>query len=364
MSTERLYYHDSYLTQFDAEVIRTAEDGRRVYLNRTAFYPSSGGQPFDTGQLGERRVIDVIDEDDEIVHVLDGPLDTAAVAGTIDWTRRFDHMQQHTGQHLLSAVFAEKAGLSTLSFHLGSEVSTIDLDTAAVDAALLESIEDAANEEIVRNHRVSVTLEDAGSVTGLRKASDRSGTLRVVTIEGLDRSACGGTHLASTGEIGSLRLLGTEKVRQSTRVKFVCGKRAVSLARQESKTLREQTASFSAKIGQLQKERAKLAVELANYRGRELYQQTEPSPDGLRRAVRRVVEIDEAVRAEAQAFTQCSRAVYIASTSSGLLLAVSSDSGWNAGAAIKPLVQRGGGTATLAQGSTSDPEAAVAALLG
>src|SRR5690348_12263695 len=132
LMTERLYYHDSYLREFDAHIVDTADDGRRVYLDRTAFYPSSGGQPFDLGSLGGARVIDVVDEGERIAHLLDQPLSAADVRGSVDWDRRYDHMQQHSGQHLLSAVFIETFGMDTVSFHLGQETSTIDLSVAAI----------------------------------------------------------------------------------------------------------------------------------------------------------------------------------------------------------------------------------------
>jgi len=153
VSTERLYYHDPYLTQFDAEVIRTAKDGHRVYLNRTAFYPSSGGQPFDTGELGGRRVIDVVDEGDEIVHVLDDSINSAAVTGAIDWTRRFDHMQQHTGQHLLSAVFAEKTGLVASNGEARRQIKGGGLkvnDAAVADEKMTLSAKDLTAEGVIK----------------------------------------------------------------------------------------------------------------------------------------------------------------------------------------------------------------------
>jgi alanyl-tRNA synthetase len=351
--TERLYYSDSYLKTFTATVLETS--GERVYLDRTAFYPASGGQPFDTGTLGGVRVLDVADEGDRIAHVLEQPIATGPIAGEIDWARRFDHMQQHTGQHLLSAVFEALAGLATISFHLGRDVSTIDLDAPSVAAETIERIERVANEEVARNHEVTVAIEDAASVEGLRKVSERQGAIRVVTITGLDRSACGGTHVRRTGEIGCILLRKTEKIRSATRVEFVCGLRAVAMVRADRLVFKEQTETFQERIGGIEKDRRKLAAELADYRGRDLYQRTVPSADGIRRSVTRQTEISDAVRAEAQAFLSGGGAIYVALAGESILIAISEGAGPHAGQLLKRFADRGGGSATLAQGSIANP---------
>jgi alanyl-tRNA synthetase len=144
--TERLYYTDCYLREFHARVLDRTPDGATVYLDRTAFYPTSGGQPHDTGSIAGRAVLDVIDEDERIAHRMASPVDAAEVDCQIDWTRRLDHMQQHTGQHLLSAVFIEQFGIETISFHLGQEISTIDLETPAVDMGKVIAAERRAND--------------------------------------------------------------------------------------------------------------------------------------------------------------------------------------------------------------------------
>src|SRR5258708_3753492 len=204
--TERLYYNDAYLRDFDARVIRHTDDGLGIYLERSAFYPTSGGQPFDVGTISGVPVTEVIDEGEEILHRIARPLLGDNAHGQIDWARRFDHMQQHTGQHLLSAIFMERLGLKTVSFHLGQESSTIDLETASLDKAKAIEAERLANQAVFENRPVSIAYEEAGAVAGLRKASAREGTLRVVSIEGLDRSACGGTHVKATGEIAPIRM--------------------------------------------------------------------------------------------------------------------------------------------------------------
>ena len=217
--TERLYYADSWLTEFDAAVVGAAEDGRRVYLDRTAFYPTSGGQPFDTGELGGAAVVDVVDEGTRIAHVLDSPLAARGrVHGSVDWDRRFDHMQQHTGQHVLSAVFEDLFGHATVSVHFGADYSTLDLDVAAVDAAKIAEAEAHANEIVLADRPVGVFFAEAGAVSGLRKPPPDRGLLRIVEISGIDRSACGGTHVRSTAQIGPILLGKLDRVRQNARI--------------------------------------------------------------------------------------------------------------------------------------------------
>ena len=201
--TERLYYQDCYLREFTARVIEIADEGRRVYLDRTAFYPTSGGQPFDLGTLGGVAVREVIDEEDRIAHVLEAPLAAAEVQGIVDWDRRYDHMQQHTGQHLLSAVLEELFKIRTVSFHLGSEVSTIDVDAPALTAEQLERAEDRCAEIVAEARPVQITFEDASarsrasqSLHAYRHLADRHHR------RSIDRSACGGTHVRTAAEIG------------------------------------------------------------------------------------------------------------------------------------------------------------------
>src|ERR1019366_675775 len=210
--TERLYYTDARLVEFTARVVEVAGD--RVYLDRTAFYPTSGGQLFDVGTIGDARVVDVVDEKERIAHVLEKPARCAPndeVQARVDWPRRFDHMQQHTGQHLLSAVFDELFGHKTVSVHFGDESSTLDLDIASLSKDRALMAERRANEVVFENRAVRVTFEDAAGARGLRKEVDRTGELRIVEIDGLDRSACGGTHVSGTGEIGPVIVRRIEK---------------------------------------------------------------------------------------------------------------------------------------------------------
>ena len=157
--TLRLYYTDAYLRDFDADIVERADDGRRIYLDRTAFYPTSGGQLFDTGSLDGIAVVDVVDEGERVAHLLTGPLTGDRARGAVDWDRRFDHMQQHSGQHLLSAVVHQLFGHATLSVHFGRETSTLDLDAPAIDHARLVEAESRANRLVVENRPVVVSFE-------------------------------------------------------------------------------------------------------------------------------------------------------------------------------------------------------------
>jgi alanyl-tRNA synthetase len=375
--TERIYYTDAYATGFEAAVLARAEDGRRVYLDRTAFYPTSGGQPHDTGRLGGVAVLDVVDEGERVAHLLAEPIRTdGRVEGEVDWQRRYDYMQQHTAQHLLSAVLADRLGCATVSVHFGDETSTLDLDTPALDPGRLEDVETRANEIVWEQRPVAVSFEDAATAAGLRKATDRTGTIRIVSIAGVDRSACGGTHVRSTGELGPLLIRKTERVRKTVRVEFVAGGRALRAARADRALIARLAADYSAApedlLRILESQRAELRAvvaarresdeALARYRTRELYDATVPDAAGLRRTLLRDAASLEAARTLAQAFTTLSRAVLVAvvATPPTVLIATSGDSGLDAGATLKAALAaaggRGGGASRLAQGTAPDPE--------
>ncbi len=231
--TTRIYYTDATAREFDANVLEvSAHEGRpAAILDRTAFYPTSGGQPFDTGTLGAAKVVDVIDRGDgAVLHVLDRAIAAGPIKGTIDWDRRFEHMQQHTGQHVLSAAFDKVLGARTLSFHLGTERSTIDLsrDLSPSDVARAEM---GANRVVWDDRPVSVRFasDEEAAALPLRKEPKRSGELRIVEVTDFDLSACGGTHVARTGAIGIIAVSGTEKYKGGLRIEFVCGVRALRL---------------------------------------------------------------------------------------------------------------------------------------
>ena len=360
--TDRLYYSDSYLSEFRARVVASEDGGRRVYLDRTAFYPASGGQPFDAGTLGGVAVVEVADEEDRVVHVLGAPLTADEVEGRIDWVRRFDHMQQHTGQHLLSAVFEDLYRIPTLGFHMGSETSTIDVGAASLDPARIERVEERCAELVAQARPVMVTYEDAASVTGLRKESQRTGTLRIVSIDGLDRSACGGTHVRSTAEIGPTFIRKLDKVRGNVRVEFVCGLRALRQARRDYRLLAETSKAHAERVKTIEKICQRQAEELATREGRDLHAGTAPDSHGVRR-LRQDGVIDEAMRARAQGFVSGGKGVFLAVSQAppSVLLAASADSSVHAGelvnAAVTAAGGRGGGNAALAQGSAPSPQA-------
>lgn len=229
--TERIYYTDPYVREFEAEVLRTVQhEGRQtVVLDRTAFYPTSGGQPSDRGTLGSAAVADVVDgEDGTVLHVLDGPAPGGRVRGTIDWDRRFDHMQQHTGQHVLSAAFHTLVDARTESFHLGAQSATIDL-SREVSPAEIARAEREANRIVWEDRPVAIRFADADEAARLplRKESDRTGVLRLIDVEGFDISACGGTHVARTGGIGIIAIGSWERFKGGSRIEFVCGLRAL-----------------------------------------------------------------------------------------------------------------------------------------
>ena len=248
--TERLYYHDSFLREFDAQVISCEKDGDRwrVILDRTAFYPTSGGQPHDKGTLGEAKVVEVLDDEREnVIHFTDRPVSPGPIHGRIDWERRFDHIQQHTGQHLLSAAFIELFKAQTVSFHLGHEISTIDLAAPALDQRQLEAAERRTNEIIFDDRPVNILFGTAHELAaaGIRKQVDREGILRAIEIEGFDRQPCGGTHVSRTGQIGIILLRKLEKVKSNWRVEFVCGNRALRAARSDAALLNDAARQLS-----------------------------------------------------------------------------------------------------------------------
>ncbi|MCS6952342.1 MAG: DHHA1 domain-containing protein [Bryobacterales bacterium] len=379
MTTERLYYTDCYLREFRARVVEASPDGRRVYLDRTAFYPTSGGQPHDTGWIEAVPVTEVVDEGERIAHLMEAPVERDEVACRIDWGRRFDHMQQHTGQHVLSAVLVERFGIPTVSFHLGRDISTIDVAVGSLEPEQVREVERRANEVVMENRPVRITFETPEQASDLRRPSEREGVLRVVTIEGLDRSACGGTHVRATGEVGPVLIRKLDRMRGNVRIEFLCGMRAVRRARADFEALARIARLFSAPLDEApalvealrekleaeHKARRKLAAELAERQGRELYQATAPDAAGLRRAVQRLPSgaVDDELRALARGFTSLPKALFVALVEepSAVLLAVSADAGLHAGetlrAALAAVGGRGGGNERIAQGSVPNQAA-------
>jgi alanyl-tRNA synthetase len=275
--TEHLYYHDSFLYEFDADVIGvTAVDSRpAVILDRTAFYPTSGGQVFDSGWIvpagqesGKMRVAEVAEQEDgTILHFLEAQPSIQRgnrIRGLIDADRRRDHMQQHSGQHVLSAAFVRALNMPTVSFHMGAESCSIDLDTKGLTAKQAETAEALANEVVTENRGVGIRFVTSAEAKelGLRKLppTERD-ELRLIDIRDFDLTACGGTHVTATGQIGCILLRKIEKVRQGWRVEFVCGKRAVGTAHRDYATLAEAAGLLSTHVWDVPEQVRKLQDE-------------------------------------------------------------------------------------------------------
>jgi len=376
--TDRLYYTNARLDRFTAVVVDSTHDGRRIVLDRTAFYPTSGGQLHDLGTLGGIAIVDIIDEDERIVHCLADSIGVpvgSMVVGQIDTTRRFDHMQQHTGQHLLSGVLTDEFGWPTLSVHFGDDSNTVDVACDDFDPTVLAAIEHRANALVVQNRRVTISFEDGAEATELRKPSDREGELRIVTIDGIDRSACGGTHVDSTGEIGVILLRRAERTKGNTRIEFVCGHRAVTRARLDAELLTKAARTLSAaphdlpglveqqlhRLTEGERERKRLSGELARYQAAAMWTARIPDSDGVRRIV---VSTAGAVK-ESESLAQHlaalggSAVLVINPAVGGMLMATAEDTGIDAGQRLRTAVQavggRGGGSPRLAQGAVPDP---------
>jgi alanyl-tRNA synthetase len=241
--TRKLYWEDPYCQAFESRVVETTSfDGRpAVVLDATCFYPTSGGQPHDTGRLNGVPVVDVVESNGQVVHVLAEPLPTDGdmVRGEIDWERRLDHMQQHTGQHILSRAFEVELDAETVSFHLGDESSTIDLALADLDARAAERVEELANRIVMGNSPVRVSEHEGAEVQALalRKAPAVEGRIRVVRVGEFDICACGGTHVRATGEVGLIHIRRWEHQRGQVRVEFLCGGRALRDYRRQNRLL-------------------------------------------------------------------------------------------------------------------------------
>jgi len=244
MSTTRLFDQDSYRYEFDSVVVGQSviNDKQGVILDATLFYPLAGGQPCDNGTLNGRVVLDVyeVNNGNEIVHIMEEPLENGEIVrGSINFKRRFDHMQQHTGQHILSAVFMKLFKAVTVGFHLGDLVSTLDVSVHFTDAGSIEAVETAANQAVVDNRKIICKYVDYDTFCSLplRKKPPEMAEIRLVNIEDFDWSACCGTHLGSTGEAGLIKIINFEKHKEGTRLTFVCGARALQDCQKKSRLL-------------------------------------------------------------------------------------------------------------------------------
>jgi alanyl-tRNA synthetase len=391
----RLYYTDSFLTEFDAHVVDLVTAPRpAVVLDRTAFYPTSGGQVFDTGWLeanGARlRVVEVAEQEDRILHHLETAQLAvgASVHGTIDAPRRRDHTQQHSGQHVLSAAFIRLFEMPTVSFHMGDEACTIDLDTKSASTEQVEEAENLANQVVMEDRPVEirfVSLEEARGL-GLRKLPPvEREQLRLIDIRDFDLTACGGTHVRSTGQIGAILVRKTEKVRQGVRVEFVCGGRALATARSDRLALNEAAGVLSAHIWELpeqvrkladegkaaRKQRFELLNEVAELHAARLLEDT-PETNGFHLVLKVFPQRNlEFIKLLAQKLvrTEGKRAVALLGAGEGaptLVFAQTAGLPYDMGALMKEALAvsggRGGGTKDMAQGGVAKVETLSAAL--
>jgi alanyl-tRNA synthetase len=405
MTNKRLYYDDAFAQEFAAQVLScepasaaeattpagpvTAETSAgpqagalwRVKLDRTAFYPSSGGQPHDTGRLGDARVVDVVDEEEEVIHVVDKPIAIGAVKGSIDWERRFDHMQQHTGQHVLSAIFHSRFALPTISFHLGSDVCTIDLRGREPTQEILDAAMAAANDVVYADRAVNVKYGSAEELAaaGVRKTVERSGTLRAIEIEALELQPCGGTHVQRTGQIGMIFVREVSRIRQDWRVEFACGRRAERLAREDFATLRavaqrlncaQQEAVAAAERVVADRDAhyksSKASTQrIAEMNARAAVQEIHIGPDGLR-LIAKLFDSNspEYVQAFAREAAQTENTVaLLVHTESGQIFfsqhpAAKKDMNALLNESLKQVAGKGGGSRDSARGRLADPQRA------
>jgi alanyl-tRNA synthetase len=400
--TERLYYHDPFLYEFEGEIIEVVPakeiNGRHgVFLDRTAFYPTSGGQVHDTGWISSQgsdpaklRVAEVAEaEDGRVVHYLEvdkPPERGTRILGLIDPVRRRDHMQQHSGQHVLSAAFVRLFNVPTVSFHMGDDYCSIDLDTPSLTSQQIEQAELLANQVVQENRPVEikfVTQDDAQSL-GLRKPprTDKD-ELRLIEIQDFDLSACGGTHVRGTGQIGCILLRKVERVRQGWRVEFVCGERAVTTARRDYTTLTEAAALFSGHIWDVPQQVRKSLEEIREVRksGQHLLEEltefqaarllSEAVPLNGRKVVVRVFAGRDLtfIRLLAQKLTRLEAnvvALLAATEQVAVVFAQSKGMPFDMGALLKETLTalggRGGGSKDMAQGGAPKSEGLAAVL--
>jgi len=379
MITERLYYADSYLTHFSARVVARADRRGKpaVALDQSAFYPEGGGQPTDTGTLDGVAVLDVQVEDDIVWHTLAQSLAAEIVHGQIDWSRRFDHMQQHHGQHLLSAAFERLYELKTVSFHLGAASATIDLGASALTVDQIVAAEDLTNQVIWEDRPVLARFVSAEELAQLplRKPPQVNGPLRVVSVPEFDHSACGGTHPRSTGGVGLAHIRRWERRADVVRVEFLCGDRAVRDLRWKNAALAriagalsvgaEEAESAVARVRDAEERARKrledLGEQLIGFEAQDLIAHAELI--GSVRVVRRAYADRglEEVRALARTISAggCVALLGLRAEKTQLIFARAAGLAIDCGKLLRetlaPFGGRGGGQPTLAQGGLPDP---------
>ncbi len=246
---KRIYFDDPYQIKFESKVIDRVKHKNRMalVLEQTCFYPESGGQPADKGTLNGVDLIDVIEDEGNILHIVDQEIAETKVKGKVDWKTRFDYMQQHAGQHILSQSFWELMQGKTMSFHLGQDVSTLEIDIQKISDMELEKVEEKANKVIFQNREIKTYFVDEDKIgeVPLRKPPKKTGLIRVVEVADYDFSACGGTHPSRTGEIGLIKILKSGRIRNNLCFEFVCGSRALKDYNLKNRILLQAAARFS-----------------------------------------------------------------------------------------------------------------------
>ncbi len=400
MSTKLLYYRDSCLREFDASIVelRPAGDAAVLLLDQTAFYPTSGGQPNDLGTIGGVALRDVqINERGEVAHIVSAEAAVSPqrfavgqqVHCVVDWTRRFDHMQQHTGQHVLSAALVRLFRFETVSFHLGTEICTIDLAAPSVVPRHLAEAEELSSRVVIENRPVHVRFHPPRRAETLdeevvRRAVERKGELRLIEIEDFDLCPCGGTHVARTGEIGPIFVRKVEKLKGNWRVEFVCGGRAIRLAKADFQTLTEAARMFSCALEevpglvrkqfeerkQLEQDRSQFLARLAEYEARELLAAyhhgaglAAPTAEGGRRLIVKIFDAADANylrQLATRLIAEESVVVLFANRSvpAAVIFAQSANLPRDMGALLRTVLEefggKGGGSKQFAQGSLPD----------
>ena len=388
MPTRRLYYDDAYQTEFTARVMYCevvppdlsagiTGNAWSLVLDQTAFYPTSGGQPHDLGKIEEGNVLDVRDAGEGIVHIVDRKPAQAEVKCCVNWPRRFDHMQQHTGQHLLSAMFQERFGRPTVSFHLGAEASTIDVRGPEPSDEILDGAERAANQIVFEDRAVKPRYGTAEQFArlGVRKEVAREGILRAIEIEGVELQPCGGTHVKSTAQIGLISVRRCGKIRQDWRIEFVCGTRAERAARRDflllSRAAEKLSCATEDVVSSLERALAERDAHFKKYRGllerlaateaALALQSAPPGPDGVRMVWRVLDDVSPeylGLLAREIAKVENSVALLSEKRSGQLLFAQHPSSARDMNGALKQVFVKfggqGGGTRNFARGKLSD----------
>ena len=376
MKSERLYTKDAYLTTFDCKITRTSprKDGRyEIVLDRTAFYPESGGQPADEGRINGVFVVDVIEGNDEILHIVETEINRDSAECQVDWSKRFEHMQQHSGQHVLSACFAELLNGKTDSFHIGGESSTIEIDVPSIDENAIARVEDLANHYVHLNLPIKSYIVHSNELQNLplRKQPKVAENIRIVQTGDVDFSPCGGTHVRNTGEIGLIKIKRVEKLKSSCKIEFVCGMRALADYRDKNTAIYAIGAMLSVRDNEvlsnvtklhneyraLSKQYSLVKNELLCYEAEKIYLEGKAI-----NGITLVCKVFESVSIEdlktiAQALTQKSSTLALLAAKNESLQVVfyrSEDVSLDMGALLKanlPIIEgRGGGSAKAAQG--------------